>query len=187
MTKKIALIVGSLRKDSLNRKFANALVEVAPAGLQFEFVDIGDLPLYNQDLDDAHTPPAAWTAFRDKLRNVDGIVFATPEYNRAMPGALKNAIDVGSRPWGHSIWNAKPVGVISASIGAVGGFAGNMNVRQCMVTLNAPVMPGPEVYIGNGSALIGEDGKVNNDKTKEVLAGWAAAYAKWVEANSRKA
>ena len=186
MTKKIALIVGSLRKDSLNRKFANALVEMAPAGLQFEFVDIGDLPLYNQDLDDAHTPPAAWTAFRDKLRDVDGIVFATPEYNRAMPGALKNAIDVGSRPWGKSIWNAKPVGVISASIGAVGGFAGNHNVRQTMVTLNAPVMPGPEVYIGNGSALIGEDGKVNNEKTWDVLAGWAGAYANWVVANGRK-
>ena len=186
MTKKIALIVGSLRKDSLNRKFANCLVEVAPASLQFEFVDIGDLPLYNQDLDDANTPPAPWTAFRDKLRNVDGIVIATPEYNRAMPGALKNAIDVGSRPWGKSIWGGKPVGVISASIGAVGGFAGNMNVRQSMVTLNAPVMPGPEVYIGNGSALLGEDGKVNNEKTREVLANWAAAYEKWVEANGHK-
>lgn len=187
MTKKIALIVGSLRKDSLNRKFANALVEVAPAELQFEFVDIGDLPLYNQDLDDAHTPPAAWTAFRDKLRSVDGIVFATPEYNRSMPGALKNAIDVGSRPWGKSIWNGKPVGVISASPGGVGGFAGNHNVRQTMVTLNAPAMPGPEVYIGNALSLIGEDGKVNNDKTREVLAAWAAAYAKWVEANAHKA
>ncbi|MYN00545.1 ACP phosphodiesterase [Pseudoduganella sp. DS3] len=186
MTKKIALIVGSLRKDSLNRKFANALVEVAPAELQFEFVDIGDLPLYNQDLDDAGTPPAAWTAFRDKLRNVDGIAIATPEYNRSMPGALKNAIDVGSRPWGKSIWAAKPVGVISASVGAVGGFAGNHNVRQTMVTLNAPVMPGPEVYIGSGAALIGEDGKVNNEKTKEVLAGWAQAFAKWVEANGHK-
>ncbi|MCE3261918.1 MAG: phosphodiesterase [Pseudoduganella sp.] len=186
MAKKIALIVGSLRKDSLNRKFANALVEVAPPELQFEFVDIGDLPLYNQDLDDAGTPPAAWTAFRDKLRGVDGIAIATPEYNRAMPGALKNAIDVGSRPWGKSIWNAKPVGVISASIGAVGGFAGNMNVRQCMVTLNAPVMPGPEVYIGNGSALLGEDGKVNNEKTRAVLAGWAKAFAAWVETNASK-
>ncbi|WP_426165878.1 NADPH-dependent FMN reductase [Pseudoduganella sp. R-34] len=186
MTKKIALIVGSLRKDSLNRKFANALVEVAPAELQFEFVDIGDLPLYNQDLDDANTPPAAWTAFRDKLRNVDGVVFATPEYNRGTPGALKNAIDVGSRPWGKSIWAAKPVGVISASIGAVGGFAANMQVRQSMVTLNAPVMAGPEVYIGTGQNLLGEDGKVNNDKTREVLAGWAAAFAKWVEANGRK-
>lgn len=186
MTKKIALIVGSLRKDSLNRKFANALVEVAPAGLQFEFVDIGELPLYNQDLDDANTPPAAWTAFRDKLRAVDGVVFATPEYNRGTPGALKNAIDVGSRPWGKSIWNAKPVGVISASIGAVGGFAANMQVRQSMVTLNAPVMAGPEVYIGTGQNLLGPDGKVNNDKTLEVLAGWANAYAKWVETNATK-
>ena len=186
MSKKIALIVGSLRKDSLNRKFANALVEVAPAGLQFEFVDVGDLPLYNQDLDDANTPPAAWTAFRDKLRAVDGVVFATPEYNRGMPGALKNAIDVGSRPYGKSIWNAKPVGVISASIGAVGGFAANMQVRQAMVTLNAPTMPGPEVYIGSGASLLGPDGKVNNEKTREVLANWAKAYVAWVEANAHK-
>lgn len=183
MTKKVALIVGSLRKESLNRKFANELVAQAPASLQFEFVDIGDLPLYNQDLDDANTPPAAWTAFRDKLRSVDGVVFFTPEYNRAMPGALKNAIDVGSRPWGKSIWAAKPTGVLSASVGAVGGFGANMNVRQCMVTLNAPTMPGPEVYIGSGASLLGPDGKVANEQTKETLKKWAAAYAKWVEAN----
>ena len=156
------------------------VIRMIKAAVQYKEVEL------KQDLDDAGTPPAAWTAFRDKLRNVDGIAIATPEYNRSMPGALKNAIDVGSRPWGKSIWAAKPVGVISASVGAVGGFAGNHNVRQTMVTLNAPVMPGPEVYIGNGAALIGEDGKVNNEKTKEVLAGWAQAFAKWVEANGHK-
>ncbi|MGO4378911.1 NADPH-dependent FMN reductase [Pseudoduganella sp. RAF53_2] len=186
MTKKVALIVGSLRKDSLNRKFANELVAQAPASLQFEFVDIGELPHYNQDLDDANTPPAAWTAFRDKLRAMDGVVFFTPEYNRGIPGTLKNAIDVGSRPWGKSIWAGKPTGVVSASIGAVGGFAANMQVRQSMVTLNAPTMPGPEVYIGNGTSLLGPDGHVTNDQTKETLKKWAAAFANWVEANAPK-
>jgi chromate reductase len=186
MTKKVALIVGSLRKDSLNRKFANELVAQTPASLQFEFVEIGDLPLYNLDLDDAHTPPAAWTAFRDKLRSVDGVLFFTPEYNRGIPGALKNAIDVGSRPYGQSIWAGKPTGVVSASIGAVGGFGANMQVRQCMVTLNAPTMPGPEVYIGNGASLLGPDGKVANDKTKETLHKFAAAFANWVETNAPK-
>jgi chromate reductase len=181
MTKKIALIVGSLRKDSLNRKFANELVAQAPSSLQIEFVEIAELPMYNQDLDDAHTPPAAWTTFRDKLSAVDGVLFFTPEYNRGIPGVLKNAIDVGSRPWGKSIWAGKPTGVVSASIGAVGGFGANMQVRQCMVTLNAPTMPGPEVYIGNGSSLLGPDGKVANEQTKETLKKFAAAFATWVE------
>jgi chromate reductase len=187
MSKKIALIVGSLRKESLNRKFANALVEQAPSSLEFEFVDIGDLPLYNQDLDDAHNPPAAWSAFRDKLRSMDGVVFFTPEYNRSIPGALKNAIDVGSRPYGKGIWAHKPTGVLSASVGAVGGFGANMHVRQCMVTLNAPTMPGPELYIGSGASLLGPDGKVANEHTKEALKKWVTAFSHWVETNAPKA
>ncbi|HEY1149725.1 MAG TPA: NADPH-dependent FMN reductase [Pseudoduganella sp.] len=186
MTKKVALIVGSLRKDSLNRKFANELVAQAPSSLQIEFVEIADLPMYNQDLDDANTPPAAWTAFRDKLRGVDGVLLFTPEYNRGIPGVLKNAIDVGSRPWGKSIWAGKPTGVVSASVGAVGGFGANMQVRQCMVTLNAPTMPGPEVYIGMGPSLLGADGKVENEKTRETLKNYAEAFARWVEANAPK-
>ncbi len=141
----------------------------------------------NQNLDDAKPPPPPWTAFPDKLPGVDGVRLFTPEYNRGIPGVLKNAIDVGSRPWGKSIWSGKPAGVLSASIGAVGGFGANMQVRQCMVTLNAPTMPGPEVYIGMGTSLLGADGKVENEKTKETLKKYAEAFSHWVEANAPKA
>jgi chromate reductase len=184
--KKIAVIVGSLRKESLNRKFAQELVALAPAGLQFEFVDTGDLPLYNQDLDDGGNPPASWSALRSKLAAVDAVLFFTPEYNRSIPANLKNAIDVGSRPAGKSIWNGKPIGVVSVSPGAIGGFGANHHVRQTMVSLNAPVMPAPEAYIGGAGKLLGEDGKVNNEQTREVLSKFASAFAKWVETNASK-
>jgi len=183
MSKKVALIVGSLRKDSLNRTFAHELVAQAPSSLQFEFVEIGDLPFYNQDLEDAASLPAAWTTFRDRIRAMDAVVFFTPEYNRSIPGVLKNAIDVGSRPYGKGVWSGRPTGVISVSVGAVGGFGANMHLRQCMVTVNAPTMPGPELYIGNATSLLGPDAKVANEHTRESLKKWAAAFANWVEAN----
>lgn len=182
--KKIAVLVGSLRKDSLNRKFAQELVALAPASLQFEFVDIGGLALYNQDLDDEGQAPAAWTAFREQLAKVDGVLFVTPEYNRSMPASIKNAIDVGSRPWGKSIWDKKTAGVVTVSPGGVGGFGANHHIRQSLVALNVAAMPAPEAYIGNGAKLLGEDGKVNNDQTRDVLAKFITAFAAWVEKNA---
>jgi chromate reductase len=182
--KKIAVLVGSPRKDSLNRKFAQELVALAPASLQFDYIDIGGLPLYNQDLDDEGQTPAAWTAFREQLAKVDGVLFVTPEYNRSMPAAIKNAIDVGSRPWGKSIWDKKTAAVVTVSPGAVGGFGANHHLRQSLVAVNVATMPGPEAYIGNGAKLLGEDGKVNNDQTRDVLAKFINAFAAWAEKNA---
>ncbi|MES2259853.1 MAG: NAD(P)H-dependent oxidoreductase [Pseudomonadota bacterium] len=182
--KKIAVLIGSLRKDSLNRKFAHELIALAPASLEFEVVEIGDLALYNQDLDDAGAAPAAWTAFREKLAKVDGVLFVTPEYNRSMPATIKNAIDVGSRPWGKSIWNGKAAGVVTVSPGGVGGFGANHHVRQSLVALNVATLPAPEAYIGNAGNLLGDDGKVNNDQTRDVLTKFINAFAGWVEKNA---
>jgi len=182
--KKIAVLIGSLRKESVNRKFAHALMARAPAGLQFEIVELGDLPLYNPDLDEDAAVPPAWTAFRARLADADGVLIVTPEYNRSVPAALKNAIDIGSRPMGQSIWSGKAAGVVSVSPGAIGGFGANHHVRQSLVTLNVAAMPAPEAYIGNAGKLLNEDGKVNNEHTNELLAKFINAFASWVEKNS---
>ncbi|MGA7711162.1 MAG: NAD(P)H-dependent oxidoreductase, partial [Rhizomicrobium sp.] len=141
----VAVLVGSLRKDSLTRKVANALAEVAPPSMKLQVVEIDGLPLYNPDIDEA--PPAPWKEFRTRIKAADAVLFATPEYNRSVPGVLKNAIDVGSRPYGQSAWNGKPGAVISVSPGAIGGFGANHHLRQSLVFLNVPTMPQPEAYI----------------------------------------
>ena len=157
MAFRVAVLVGSLRKDSLNRKFARALAAAAPPELSLEIVEIGQLPLYNQD-DDAN-PPAPSVAFKEKIAAADAVLFVTPEYNRSVPGVLKNAIDVGSRPYGSSVWNGKPGAVISVSPGGVGGFGANHHLRQSLVFLNVPVLQQPEAYVGGviflGSMLAG--------------------------------
>lgn len=185
MAKKVAVLVGSLRKESITRKYAQAIAKMLPPSLEAELVEL-DMPLYNQDLDDANTPAEAWTAFRDKLKTADAVLFFTPEYNRTISGALKNAIDVGSRPWGQSVWDDKPAAVISQSPGAQGGFGANHNTRQAVVFLNVPVMPAPELYIGGSPNYLGEDGDINNEQTKELIGKFVAAFEKWVEANSKK-
>jgi len=186
MSKKIAVIVGSLRKESMNRKIAQELVALAPSSLSFEFVEIGDLPLYNQDLEEnGAVAPAAWTSFREKMKTVDGVLFFTPEYNRSIPAPLKNAIDVGSRPYGSSVWGGKPAGIVSVSPGAIGGFGANHALRQCMVFLDMPLMQQPEAYIGNAAAQLGADGKVNNDGLKQMLAKIGATFAAWVEKQTK--
>ena len=187
MPKKIAVLIGSLRKDSLNRKFAHELIALAPASLAFDVVEIGDLALYNQDLDDDGAPPAPWTRFRDQLAQADGVLFVSPEYNRSMPATIKNALDVGSRPWGKSIWNGKPAAIFTASPGGVGGFGANHSIRQSLVALNVAAMPAPEAYIGNAANLLDADGRVNNDQTREVLAKFVAAFATWVDKNTPSA
>jgi chromate reductase, NAD(P)H dehydrogenase (quinone) len=184
MPKKIAVLIGSLRKDSLNRKFAQELIALAPPSLEFEVAETGDLAFYNQDLDDAGTPPAPWTRFREQLAKVDGVLFVSPEYNRTMPATIKNAIDVGSRPWGKSIWDGKAAAIVTASPGAVGGFGSNHNIRQALVALNVATMPAPEAYIGNAANLLGPDGRINNDQTRDVLAKFINAFAGWVEKNA---
>jgi chromate reductase len=179
---KVAVLVGSLRKESFNRKTANALRDIAPASLDLEIVEIRDLPLYNQD-DDA-SPPAAWAAFRARIQQADAVLFVTPEYNRSVPGVLKNAIDIASRPSGKSAWNGKPAGVISVSPGAIGGFGANHHLRQSLVFLNMPALQQPEAYIGGAAGLFDEQGKLINDSTREFLKKFLDAFAAWIERNA---
>jgi chromate reductase len=177
----VAVIVGSLRKGSLNRRLANALAELAPASLQLAIVEIGHLPFYNQDLDE--NPPAAWTTFRERIRAADAVLFVTPEYNRSVPAVLKNALDVGSRPYGKSAWNGKPGAVVSASPGAIGGFGANHHLRQSLVFLNIPTMQQPEAYIGGADKLFDANAEIANDGTRSFLQSFMQAFAAWITAN----
>ncbi len=181
---KIAVLVGSLRKESFNRKMAKALMKLGPDSLNCEMIEIGGLPLYNQDLDD--NPPTAWTEFRERIKKFDGILFVTPEYNRSVPAVLKNAIDVGSRPQGKSVWNGKPGAVVSVSPGAIGGFGANHHLRQSLVFLNVPAMQQPEAYIGNAASLFDEDGELVSDSTREFAGKFMQAFAAWVAINTSK-
>src|SRR5438094_4584633 len=166
-TRDVAVLVGSLRKESFNRKRANALAAMAPAPLKLEIVEIRQLPLYNQD-DDAN-PPAASAAFKQRVQKADAVLFVTPEYNRSMPGVLKNAIDCASRPYGKSAWNGKPCAVMSVSPGAIGGFGANHHLRQSLVFLNMPALQQPEAYIGNAGKLFGDKGELSSDATRELV------------------
>ena len=179
----VAVLIGSLRKESLTRKTALALAQLAPASLKLDIVEIGQLPLYNADLETA-TPPAEWTAFRDRIRPADAVLFATPEYNRSVPGALKNAIDVGSRPPGKSVFDRKPAAIISVSPGAIGGFGANHHLRQSLVFLNMPEMQMPEAYVGGAGKLFDENGKLTVDSTREFLTKYMADFAAWIERNA---
>jgi chromate reductase len=181
--KKIAVIIGSLRKDSFNRKMAHAVMARAPATLALEIVEIGALPIYNQDLDDV--PPAPWTSFREQIRNYEGVLFFTPEYNRSIPAALKNALDVGSRPYGHSVWAHKPAAIVTVSPGATGGFGANHHLRQSLVFLDMPCLQQPEMYIGGAGALFAEDGSFTNESTDKFVRKFIDTYAVWVETNTR--
>jgi chromate reductase len=180
---KIAVLVGSLRRESYTRKIARALIAMAPAALQMEIVEIGELPIYNQDLDEAGPVPPQWLAFRDRVRPLRGVLFATPEYNRSVPGVLKNAIDVGSRPHGHSVWSKKPCAVVSVSPGAIGGFGANHHLRQSLVFLGMPTLQ-REAYIGGVDKLLDADGNLSKPETREFLAGILRDFAAWVELNS---
>jgi chromate reductase len=175
----VAVLIGSLRKESFTRKVANAVAKLAPPTLKFEIVEIGQLSLYNQDLETS--PPPDWVAFRDKLRVADALLFATPEYNRSVPGALKNAIDIGSRPKDSSPFNGKPGAVISVSPGALAGFGANHHLRQMLVFLNVPAMQQPEAYIGGANKLFDASGNLTNDSTRDFLKAFVDAFARWVE------
>jgi chromate reductase, NAD(P)H dehydrogenase (quinone) len=177
---KIAIVVGSLRRDSINRKVARALCAMAGERLDCAIVEIGDLPLYNQDYD-AGEQPAAYARLREAIRAADGVLFVTPEYNRGVPGVLKNAVDVGSRPYGASVWNRKPAAIVSASPGAIGGFGANHQLRQACVFLNMPVMQHPEAYLGRvGDDSFDEAGCLTEGPLKELVQGLAQAFGDWV-------
>ena len=178
----VAVIVGSLRKESFNRKLTNAVIAIAPETLRMTIVPIGDLPLYNQDLE-TESPPAQWVTFRDAIRGADALLFVTPEYNRSIPGGLKNAIDVGSRPSGKGVWSRKPAAVISVTPGALGAMAANFALRQTLAAVNVATMAGPEAFIPQAGHLFGEDGKLTNDSTVEFLRKFLHAFERWIERN----
>ena len=177
---KTAILVGSLRRDSINRKVARSICAFASDRLDCNIVEIGELPLYNQDYD--ADSPEPYVRFREKIAAADGVLFCTPEYNRGVPGVLKNAIDVGSRPYGFSVWDKKPAAIVSASPGAVGGFGANHQLRQACVFLNMPVMQQPEAYLGNvGDTAFDESGCLNEGKLKDLICVLAESFADWVD------
>ncbi len=176
---KIAILVGSLREGSINRKVARSICGLRGDHLDCSMVEIGDLPLFNQDIE--NDPPPEWVRFKKQIAAADGILFCTPEYNRGVPGVLKNAIDVGSRPYGKSVWDQKPAAIVSASPGSIGGFGANHQLRQACVFLNMPVMQQPEAYLGHVSDdSFDQDGCLNEGPLKEVVTKLAYAFADWV-------
>jgi chromate reductase len=180
----VAVVVGSLRKGSFNRMMANAMARMAPEGLRLEVVEIRDLPLYDQDMDPG--PPAPSVAFKERIQRAEAVLFVTPEYNRSIPGVLKNALDIASRPYGKSAWNGKPAAVISVSPGAIGGFGANHHLRQCLVFLNMPVLQQPEAYVGGAADLFDADGSIKVESTRTFVQGFLKAFADWVELNLRR-
>jgi len=181
-SKDVVIVVGSLRKGSFTRRLANALIKMAPSALKFEIVEIGHLSLYNQDLDS--NPPADWVALKDRIRKADAVLFMTPEYNRSVPGVLKNAIDIASRPYGQSAWNGKPAAVISVSPGAISAFGAHHHLRQSLVFLNMPAMPQPEAYIGGADKLVDDQGDITNASTRDFLVKFIESFATWIDRNA---
>ena len=173
----VAVVVGSLRKDSVSRKLAKAFGALTP-NLKLNVVEIGDLPHFDQDLES--DPPSQWVRFREEIAAADAVLFVTPEFNRSVPGALKNAIDVGSRPYGASVWNGKPGAVISQSPGAIAGFGANHHLRQSLVFLNVPLLS-QEAYLGNSYALFDESGELINEGTTEFLRAYGQQFSAWID------
>ena len=180
MSVRVALIVGSLREGSYSRAVALELKALAAPDLELDLVEIGDLPLYNPDLE-TDAPPPAWTRFREEVATTQAVLFVTPEYNRSIPGALKNALDVGSRPYGHSIWSKKPAAIVSVSPGALAAFGANHHLRQPLVFLGMPTMQQPEAYIGNVADLLDENDKLKKDDTRKFLKAFTDAFADWID------
>lgn len=174
----VVCIVGSLRRQSFSRRLALALASVAPSALKVDLVAIGGLPLYNQDGD--ADPPAPWREFRERVRRANAVLFVTPEYNRSVPGVLKNAIDVGSRPYGQSAWSGKPCAIVSCAPGAMGAFGANHHLRQSLVFLNMPVMQQPEAYIGGVDKVVDEQGGFTNPATRDFCRNFMSSFERWI-------
>lgn len=176
---RIAVLVGSPRKDSFNRRLARALATLAQPRLRFDEIRIDDLPLYCQDFDPAYPAPAA--RFKADIEAADALLFVTPEYNRSVPGVLKNAIDIGSRPWGKNSFAGKPGAVVGTSPGAVGTAVAQQHLRGILAYLDVTMLGQPEVYLQFKDDLIAETGEIRNDSTRDFLRGFVDRYAAWVE------
>lgn len=185
MTRKIAVLVGSLRKDSFSRKIAKNIAALAPAGFTFEEIDISSVGFYNQDLDGKE--PQSWRDLRAKIKGADAVLFVTPEYNRSVPGVLKNAIDIASRPYGQSAFDGKPAAVVSNSPGNIGGFGAHHHLRQTLAFLNMPTLQQPEMYLSGVGGWFDDAGNVKDEKTRDFLANFAKTFAQWIETTSKAA
>ena len=179
MPKQIGYVIGSLRKDSHNRKLAGALVKLGPPDFTFKELRIGDLPLYNQD--DDKSQAAEVQRFKSELRAVDAVIFVTAEYNRSIPGVLKNAIDHASRPYGQNAWAGKPAGIIGASIGPIGTAVAQAHLRTVLAYVDMPLLPSPEGYIHVKEGFFDDAGAIANPESRKFLHGWMDKYATWVK------
>jgi chromate reductase len=178
---KVAVLVGSLREESFTKKVAKNVMGLFPEEFELAIVPIGDLALYNQDFDDEGTPPQSWADFREKIKDCGAVLFVTPEYNRSVPGVLKNAMDVGSRPMADSVWKGKPAGVISNSPKNLSGFGANHHLRQSLVFFDMPVVQQPEVYLANVEDLLDVDGKINNESTVQFLQTFVDTFVELIK------
>lgn len=175
----IAVVVGSLRRDSFNKKLANALIKLAPSEFSFSFLSIGDLPLYNQDNDG--NQPDSVKKLKNEIQSSKGLLFVTPEYNRSIPGVLKNALDHGSRPYGQNAWARKPAGVIGISPGAIGTALAQQHLRNMLAYLDVPTFGQPEAFIQNKEGLFDESGNIANPDSKKFLQNWMDKFVALVK------
>ncbi|MBR0756868.1 NAD(P)H-dependent oxidoreductase [Bradyrhizobium jicamae] len=183
MAHTIVTIVGSLRKESFSLKIANAIAKLAPSSLKLDVTTLHGISFFNQDLEAA--PPADWLAFREKLQKSSGVLFVTPEYNRGIPGVLKNAIDVGSRPYGKSSFLGKPTGIISNSPGPQGGVSAAKNLQNILPGITGPILGQPETYLNAVGDAFNEQGELTKDSLKSVLQQYIDAFAAFVEKQGR--
>ena len=176
----VIVIIGSLRKAAFSRKLASNLISLAPPSLTLRIAEIIQLPMYNPDLEGPGAPKE-WLAFRALVRAADAVLFVTPEHNRSVPAALKNAIDIASRPRGQNMWDGKPAAVASISRDAIGAFGSNNHLRQSLVAVNMPTLPQPEVYIGGAESVFDDAGNVADEDTRAFLTVFMTLFADWVE------
>jgi chromate reductase, NAD(P)H dehydrogenase (quinone) len=174
--KKIGVLVGSLRKESFSKKIAANVAALFLEGYETEFIEIENLPFYNQDYDNENNVREEYANFRNRIKEIDAVLFVTPEYNRSVPAVLSNALDIGSRPYGASVWNGKPAAIISQSPGNLGAFGANHHLRQILTCLNMPVVQQPEAYISNAAALLDENDKVKNEGTVQFLQSFVDTF-----------
>ena len=181
----VAVLVGSLRKESLTRKVVMAMQKIAPAPLSLDIVEIRDLQMYDQDLE-TDAPPKEWATFRARIKRADAVLFATPEYNRSVPGCLKNAVDVGSRPGGHGVFGGKPGAIVSVTPYGLGAFGANHHLRQALVYVNVLTMAQPEAYVSQAGELMDADFNFTKSASKEFFTTFLKAFAAWIETTNRQ-